>query len=234
MASYNHGDSSLRTGEGGLTAWKLQQMAQQKRFDELNALFDDGLDMNGLPVGYAAGAAARVANVDSKLIADALDSLAGENWRGKIFFASTDRTVTKGRNRIRKSLLLPKAPIIPMARFDGYLVDGDPLTPEAKSNLVVLNYADPETRPYWQELALMRAPVYDVMVATRGQYGPVFVGKTWLGKYDEHKKFTAADPDELICWYFLDFNAGALAEQREKHWDGSEEEMLDPLPHVDN
>jgi hypothetical protein len=32
----------------------------------------------------------------------------------------------------------------------------------------------------------------------------------------------------------LDFNEGALKEQREKHLDGTKEETLDPLPHVDN
>jgi hypothetical protein len=32
----------------------------------------------------------------------------------------------------------------------------------------------------------------------------------------------------------LDFNAGALKEQREEHWDGSDEESLCPLPHIDN
>ena len=234
MTRYDHQDPALKTGEGGLTVWHLRQMAQDKRFDELNELFNDGLTMNALPVGYAAGAAARVADVDNKLVADVLDGFAGANWRGKIFFSSNDKNASKGRNRIKQSALLPNAPIVPMARFDGYLVERDVLTPEARSNLVVLNYADPETRPYWQEIAVTKAPVYDVMVATRGQYGPVFVGKTWLGRYDDQKRFTAKDPDQLICWYFLDFNAGALAEQRERHWDGSEEEMLEPLPHVEN
>jgi hypothetical protein len=234
MAGYDHDDPALSTGAGGLTVWKLQQMAQEKRFDELDQLFHDGLTMNALPVGYGAGAAARVAAVNQKIVADALDSLAGASWRGKIFFSSNDKSVSKGRNRIRKSLLVPDTPIVPMARFETFLVDGDPLTPRVRSNLVVLNYADPETRPYWQEIALTRAPVYDVMVATRGQWGPVFVGKTWVGEYDAHGRFTASDPDELICWYFLDFNAGALAEQRDRHSDDSEEEMLDPLPHVDN
>jgi hypothetical protein len=37
-----------------------------------------------------------------------------------------------------------------------------------------------------------------------------------------------------VAWYFLDFNEGALKEQREQHWDGTEEVTLDPLPHVDN
>ena len=60
------------------------------------------------------------------------------------------------------------------------------------------------------------------------------MGKTWLGKYDDKGEFIASDPDKLIARYFLDFNDGALREQREEHWDGSEEEPLDPLPHVDN
>jgi hypothetical protein len=72
------------------------------------------------------------------------------------------------------------------------------------------------------------------MVAVKGKYGPVFVGKTWLGKYDDKGEFTAHDPDKIIGYYFLDFNEGALREQREHHSDGSEEEVLDPIPHVDN
>jgi hypothetical protein len=49
-----------------------------------------------------------------------------------------------------------------------------------------------------------------------------------------HKQgeFTASDPDKLIAWYFIDFNDGALKEQQEKHWDGSNEEFLDPMPLV--
>jgi len=91
IAGYDHDDPSLRTGEGGLTIWDLQKMAQEKRFNELDNLFDNGLTMNALP-----------------------------------------------------------------------------------------------------------------------------------------------NPDKLSNWYFLDFNEGALREQRESHSDGSKEEMLDPIPHVDN
>ena len=234
MAGFDHDDPSLRTGVGGLTVWALQEVAQGKQFDELDELFNNGLSMNSLPVGYAAGAAGRVLDVDEKTIADALDGLTGKNWRGKIFFPSNDRRTSKGRNRIRKSLLLPHSPIVPMAKFDTRLLDSHPLAPEAKSNLVILNYADPQTRPYFQELLLTRVQVYDVMVAVRGKYGPVFVGKTWLGNYDKNGEFTARDPDKLLAWYFLDFNDDAFREQRESHWDGSDEDFFDPLPHVDN
>jgi hypothetical protein len=127
-------------------------MAQGKQFGELDELFNNGLSMNSLPVGYAAGAAARVLDVDEKPVADALDCLTGKNWRGKTFFPSNDRRISKGRNRIRKSLLLPHSPIVPMAKFDTRLLDSHPLAPGAKSNLVILNYADPQTRPYLQEL----------------------------------------------------------------------------------
>ena len=53
---YDHDDPSLRTGEGGLTVWTLHKMLQEKRYDELNRLFDNGLTMNSLPIGISAGA----------------------------------------------------------------------------------------------------------------------------------------------------------------------------------
>ena len=229
---YEHDDASLRTGADGLTVWTLHEMAQKKQFNELNDLFNNGLTMNSLPVGLAAGAAARVFDIDNKMIADALDAITGRNWRGKVFFPSTNKKVSKGRNRMKASLLLPNAPIVPMAKFDTMLLDSHPLVPEAKSNVVILNYADLQTRPYLQELILTKVPVYDVQVAVKGKYGPVFIGKTWLGKYDKQGEFTASNPDKLIAWYFIDFNDGAIKEQMEKHWDGSEEEFLDPIPLV--
>jgi hypothetical protein len=70
------------------------------------------------------------------------------------------------------------------------------------------------------------------MTAVKGEYAPVFVGKTWLGKYDEKGEFTAHDPNKIIGYYFFDFNEEAVREQREHHLDGSEEEVLDPIPHV--
>ena len=231
---YDHNDPSLKTGEGGLTVWALHEMAQKKQFKELNDLFNNGLNMNSLPVGLAAGAAARVLDIDNKVIADALDSLTGRNWRGKVFFSSNNKRVSKGRNRIRASLLLPNSPIVPMCKFDTMLLDSHPLVPEAKSNVVILSYPDPRTRPYLQELALTKVQVYDIQVAVKGKYGPVFIGKTWLGKYDKQGEFTAFNPGKLIAWYFLDFNEGALKEQQEKHWDGSQEEFLDPIPLVEN
>ena len=133
---------------------------------------------------------------------------------------------------MRKSIFDPFSPIVPMAKFTTRLLDSHPLAPRAKSNLVILNYADVSTKPYLAELLLTEVQVYDVQVAIKGKYGPVFVGKTWLGKYDEKGEFTASDPNKIIARYFLDFNEGALREQREHHWDGSEEEVPDPLPHV--
>jgi hypothetical protein len=231
--SYDHDDPSLRTGDGGLTVWVLQKMVQAKQFKELDNLFNNGLTMNTLPVGYAAGAAAPVFGGDNKLIGEALDCLAGKHWRGKVFFTSNNRRVSQGRNRIRESLVRPNSPIVPMAKFDTMLLDGHPLAPAAKSNLVVLSYPDPQTRPYLQERLVAKIPVYDVQVAVKGKYGPVFIGKTWFGKYDEKGEFTASK-SEVIAWYFLDFNDDALKEQREKHWDSAEEDLLDPIPHVDN
>jgi len=231
---YDHNDPSLRTGVGGLTVWDLKKMALEKRFSELEDLFENGLRMNALPVGMSAGAGIGLLAGDNKLIAEWLDSFADKNWRGKIYFSSNDKKVSEGRNRFRKSFVLPHSPFVPMLKFKTMLLDSHPLAPRAKSNLVVLNYADPLTKPYLHELLVVKIQGFDAMVAVRGKYGPVFVGKTWLGKYDKDGEFTASDPDKLAGWYFLDFNEEALKEQREEHWDGSQEEILDPIPHIDN
>src|SRR5262250_4031362 len=115
---YDHDDASLRTGADGLTVWVLHEIAQRKQFDELDDLFNNGLTMNSLPVGLAAGAAARVLDIDNKTIAEALDALTGKFWRGKVFFPSNDKKVSKGRNRVKTSLLLPHARVVPMLKFD--------------------------------------------------------------------------------------------------------------------
>jgi hypothetical protein len=235
LKGYDHDDPDLKTGTGGLTVWELKKMAEGGRFSELDSLFDNGLSMNALPVGISAGAPfPLLVGRENKLTAEWLDSFTDKSWRGKWYFSSNDKRVTQGRNRVRKSLVFPKSPFVPMMKFTSKLVDSDPLAPRAKSNLVVLTYSDPLTRPYVQELLALKVQFYDVMVAVKGKYGPVFVGKTWLGKYGTTGNFTATDPNKLVARYFLDFNEGALKEQRESHWDGSEEEMLDPLPHFDN
>jgi hypothetical protein len=228
---YDHDDTSLSTGEGGLTVWALQEMLREKRYDELNSLFDDGLTMNSLPVGISAGAGGAALDIGIDPI---VSWLALKLWRGKIFFPSNNRRVSEGRNRMRKSVLSPFSPFVPMAKFTTMLLDSHPVAPRAKSNLVVLNYFDPKTKPYLIEIIATEVHGYDVMVAVKGKYGPVFVGKTWLGKYDDRGEFTAHDPDKIIGYYFLDFNEAAVREQREHHLDGSEEEVLDPIPHVDN
>ena len=234
IAGYDHDDPSLRTGDGGLTIWDLQKMAQEKRFNELNDLFDNGLTMNALPVGVCAGTVARVLDMNVAPIPEWLDWFAEKSWRGKIYFSSNNKRVSEGRNRVRSTLVNPLSPFIPMCKFQTVLVDSHPLAPKAKSNIVVLDYSDPLTEPYLLERLVKQIPLIDLMVAVKGKYGPVFIGKTWLGSYDEKGGFTASNPDKLCNWYFLDFNEGALREQRESHWDGSKEEMLDPIPHVNN
>ena len=228
---YDHDDPSLKTGEGGLTVWTLQKMLEEKRYDELNRLFDNGLTMNALPVGISAGAGGAAFDIGIDSI---ISWLALKLWRGKIFFSSNNKRVSEGRNRMRKSVFNPFSPFIPMAKFATMLLDGHPIAPHAKSNLVVLNYFDPKTKPYLIELLATEVHGYDAMVAVKGKYGPVFVGKTWLGKYDDKGEFTAHNPDKIIGYYFLDFNEAAVREQREHHLDGSDEEVLDPIPHVDN
>jgi len=231
---YDHDDPSLRTGDGGFTIWDFQKMAQEKRLTELDELFNNGLTMNALPVGVCAGSVARVFDMNVAPIPEWLDWFAEKNWRGKIYFSSNNKRVSEGRNRVRSSLVNPFSGFIPMCKFRTMLVDSHYLAPRAQSNIVVLDYSDPLTEPYMLERLVKQIPLIDLMVAVKGKYGPVFIGKTWLGRYDEKGEFTASDPDKLSNWYFLDFNEGALKEQRESHLDGSSEEIPDPIPHVDS
>jgi len=255
---YNHNDPSLRTGEGGVTIWTLQEMLQKKKYDALNHLFDNGLTMNSLPVGMSAGAGGAAFNktllfpwavpdadplrhgywpltdIGIDVINGLVSWFALTLWRGKIFFPSNNKRISEGLNRMRKLPFAPFSPFVPMAKFTTKLLDSHPVAARANSNLVVLNYADPTTKPYPIEALATQVHGYDVMTAVKGKYGPVFVGKTWLGKYDDKGEFTAYDPNKFIGYYFPDFNEEALKEQREHHFDGSEEEVLDPLPHVNN
>jgi hypothetical protein len=135
---------------------------------------------------------------------------------------------------MRSSLLNPHSHFVPMMKFSTMLLDSHPLTPTAKSNVVILTYTDPLTKPYLQEFIPTKLHALDLQVAVKGKYGPVFIGKTFFGKYDKNGEFTANVPIKVVGWYFIDFNEGALKEQKESHWDGSEEEVLDPIPHIDN
>jgi len=233
---YDHDDPILRTGEGGLTIWVLQKMAQEKRFKELDDLFDNGLNMNSLPVGMSAGVGVATLEprlINEKLINEWMSGFAGNNWRGKIFFSSNNKRASQGRNRLRSSWVSSRAPFVPMMKFTTMLLDSHYLAPRAKSNLVILTYTDPLTKPYLQEYLAAKLQAVDLQVAVKGKYGPVYIGKTWFGKYDKSGKFTANDPNKVVGRYFLDFNAGALKEQKESHLDGSEEDVLDPIPHID-
>jgi len=214
-----------------ITIWSLQDMARQKKFDVLNDLFNNkGIKIDKLPEGYAAGAAARVMG---GLGGEMLDSITGNSWKGKMFFPAENPRKSKGLNRIREGGLFGKSgAITPMASFETELLERDPLTPEAKSNVVILNYAKPITKGYWQEKAINSVPVYDVMVPIKGRSGTVFVGKTWIGLYEPDGSFTSQHAG--VAWFFLDFNNETLRLQKEEHWDGSKEVILNPLPKVKN
>src|SRR5215467_9983938 len=227
-SGYDHDDPILRTGEGGLTVWVLQKMAQEKRYKELDYLFDNGLNMNALPVGMSAGAGVSTLDpklINEKLVNEWMSGFAENNWRGKIFFLSNNKRVSQGMNRLRSSWVNSRAPFVPMMKFTTILLDSHVLAPGAKSNLVSLTYQNPRTKPYWQERLAAKLQAIDLQVAVKGKYGPVYVGKTWFGKYDKDGKFTAKDPNKVVGRYFIDFNEGALKEQRESHLDGSEENV---------
>ena len=72
---HSHDHPSLRTGEGGLTVWTLQKMAHEKQFNELDDLFNNGLTMDALPVGLAAGTGVPLLDLGSSLIPKVLDYL---------------------------------------------------------------------------------------------------------------------------------------------------------------
>src|SRR5215467_13176784 len=95
IAGYDHDDPSLKTGDGGLTIWDLQKTAQEKRLNELNDLFDNGLTMNALPVGVCAGTVARVLDLNVAPLPEWLDWFAEKNWRGKIYFSSNNKRVSR-------------------------------------------------------------------------------------------------------------------------------------------
>lgn len=215
-----------------ITIWSLQALAQSGRLDVLNDLFNNyGLPITQLPTGYAAGTGARVFDLGTPLFAKLLDDLTGANWRGKIFYPSESPVKSMGLNRIKQTLVL-KTAITPMASFVTEIHPKHPLVPDAKSPVVILNYAKPVTKNYWQELALTQIEVYDVMVPVQGKYGPIFIGKTWLGSYAKDRSFRTKDPNQLIAWFFLDFNAEALAVQQREHWDGAKENVVQVLPRM--
>ncbi len=216
---YSENDPEMKSGQ--LTVWSLQQMAEAKKFTELNKLFNNGRSMNSLPTGYSAGAGARVLALPGAA-GRAIDGLTGSKWKGKYFFP-TGRHESHGLNRIKKSLTLPLMPVVLMANFSTQLVSSHSLVPDAKSNMVTLNYANPVTHNYPLELLLKGIQVYDLMVAVPGKYGPVYIGKTWIGDYKSNGNFSATNKNQLVAWFFLDFNDEAFKEQARNHWDGSKE-----------
>jgi len=117
-------------------------MAQEKRFSELDNLFDNGLNMNALPVGLAAGTPFALWAGDKKLIAEWLDLFTDKNWRGKVYFSSTNKRVSQGRNRVRKSFVLPNSPFVPMFKFTTMLLDSV-LLAQSKADRLGLTITQP-------------------------------------------------------------------------------------------
>ena len=216
------------------TVWTLQQMAREGRFDKLNYLFNHGMEINHLPVGMAAGTGTRVLNASGG-VGELLDDLVGENWRGKNFERSGNHHQSTGLNRILAGFPFPNQ-MDHMAHFDTYLEAHNQFAPQATTKVVILSYAHPGTgqpnqsgyldNRTWQEQLLSTFQVFDVIVPVQGKYGPVYIGRAFLGRYDQNNpdpktKFTTQDPNTPVAWFFLDFNKGALHEQKTEHWPGS-------------
>ena len=204
-----------------LTIWTLQKMANDKKIDTLNCLFNHkSIAITKLPVGYAAGTAARV--FDRPI----LSGPTGFAWKGKIFFPSEDPTISKGLNRIRHHLGRYK----PTASFVTKLVPSHALVEgqiDSGKPIVVLNYTDPVSeKNYAVEGLLKKIQVYDLMVPVPGKNGDIYIGKTWRGQYNKKTKvFNVYNPDELTAWFFLDFSQAALNEQEDRQVDKSEDEV---------
>lgn len=238
--------SLVDTRSNALTVWKALEMARTEAgAQELDRLFaEEAVSLSRLPVGYSAGTGLpfpgfKVLPGYDEIAKKALSFLTGRNWRGKIFCPG-DAMQSHGYNRIldidlgeAKELVLhgfASIPIMPVASFRTYLINPDDprdlarnLPGGVRSNVVILNYAEPSTkaqshRPFNAVEGILQIPhggqVFDVMVAVRGKYGPLYLGKTWLGKYDPDSKEFKPDWDALVARYFLDFNAGALEAQK--------------------
>ena len=85
-----------------------------------------------------------------------------------------------------------------------------------------------------QEWPVSTIPVYDMQVAVSRKYGTVHTGTTWFGKCAKDKTIHRFQPEQANYSILLTFTLEAVREQREKHWDGGEEDVLDPLPEIDN
>jgi hypothetical protein len=161
--------------------------------------------------------------------------LVGSKWRGKIFLKSNDPKKTRGLNRIKE----PLGPFVPADTFVASIVNEHPLLPkfDQNKNMILLNYTHPnlaKNRSVIQRL-LKKIQVFDIMVQVPGRFGPLFVGKTWLGRYDRKTGgFQADNPRRLIAWYFLDFNTGALEYQNAHKINSAvAEEIMNPIESVD-
>lgn len=218
-----------------LDIWVLQKVARCGQIERLDELFyQASIPLSQMPQGYSAGTGARVLGVDS-FLAGPLEMLVGSKWRGKIFLKSNDPKKTSGLNRIKE----PLGPFVPAATFVASIVHEHPLLPQfdPQKNMILLNYTHPnlaKNRSVIQRL-LKKIQVFDIMVQVPGRFGPLFVGKTWLGRYDRKTgRFQADNPRTLIAWYFLDFNQGALDYQKKfKINSDIHEEVMDPLESVD-
>ena len=208
---FKHTDPEcIDRSEKALTVDLLKKMVVDKQFEKLNDLFNNqGLNMESLPVGLSQGTGAGVFGT-SGTIGNFLEWAVERNWKGKLFHAGSSLIESTGENRMKQRIAF-NDPISTMAPFKTQLLNKHSLVPNVKSNFVILNYHKSfSVKPTLQERILSFIPVYDIMVAVKGKYGPIYVGKTWYGKYDENGEFSTSFPNKLVAWYFLDFNKDAV------------------------
>lgn len=204
---YDASDAALRIGEEGITVNDLAAWAKEGREAKLEELFSDySVSLKCVPQGHSAGTVARVLNIQLGGIASSLlDIIASASWIGKRFDApeANDCRVTSGVNRLfGREFVSFVTRLLDRSRIVG-----------SRSNIVELNYAQPGRGVI---PGMVKAVgIYDLMVAVPGKHGPLYVGKTWFGKYNKGTEINSFSPHTAqTLWYFLDFNTGALEEQR--------------------
>ncbi|MBI3548989.1 MAG: hypothetical protein HY078_08120 [Elusimicrobia bacterium] len=205
-------DKRLAVGAEGITINELSALAKEKKFDVLEKLFKEyAVTVACLPHGHSAGAPGGVFVEHVRTgVSGAFTELAGLLWQGKVFSPGAGpecRSESNGENRVSA---------LEYIKFVPRLIGKSSLASTRASNMVELNYSAPGVGVL--PLAVRALGVYDLMAAVPGKYGPLYIGKTWLGRYNKGNapdSFVKYRNSKQVAWFFLDFSEGALNDQKQ-------------------